>query len=1148
MASLKSNQSSFTAGVLDPIVAGRHDSEIYYQGMEVGDNIIPLVQGGVTRRPGTIKIKTLPRRTTPSGPNLVPQPYNWNNTNWAPIVSGDYIAFTDTEGIDPDGNLIGGGSVADRVELDGYGASPGTLHGIQQSFTNPGSGKFTFSFFLLKETSGSMNINVYMGRSECFPNQLNPVDCPGFASASLSLDTDDDSWHNIILTYDKPSDGEDLDIWITYTLPELNTTNRSMLFWGGFLLPGDTAPKPIYHHNSSAFGVTMPNTAVPSTLRPEMVDFDDTTLVPTTVALGATANYVVVHIDLYRHFDIAHIDVRKLELVTGTNPATPSISNDFKVQTSHDDTTWNDVGDPLPTVDTTARDYRVSGDPVINSRMRDVRYIRLVRSTDNDSTNLVDWEVQLAGLNIYMADAYTADRVNDRPLPANDTFDSGWTLENITVTADSTNDPAGDAIGDTLTLPASGTGSYNIKRDVYVQLGKTYRFQFTAKVGTGSLEGIRLLASFTNPQSVFFDFDDTRVGSQNTANGRIFTQNDGYFLCEMIFTATEQGTVSIQMDILADGETLTFNSSSETMIAARAEIEEYHPSQPSNAKLMEFSFNPEQNYIIAASEQTLTIVRADGAQDIVEKSDGSLGVDPNSAVLSAPYTHDQIPELNWVQSADTMIIFHPDVVPKRLTRLSDTEWTLDDWPFTNIPNNDLGDGNGNTDIWADNGRGWPRCGVFYQNRLWMGGSFLAPNFLAGSGVGNFFDFNGGSAAADPINIFLDSDQVNEIRHLLEADQLAVLTSGDERITNNAANEPLTPENVEIPRQSKIGISEFVRPVTIGGEVFFISRPLDPSLQDSTDTRDIVQTVWQFLFDFGEGKFRPSDQALLSSHLLTGPTDMDAQAQKNSYVYVANSDGTIAVMLTSRQQELVAWSRWLSRAGNFKSIAVVQNGQVWTILEAVNGFGEYSNELCLFSKNTKLDLQQCFSFPDNVVEEVFEAPEASEENRVKIWDSGDLSAVADSTAEGIFTGDYDHYEVIGNLIPATNAVNLRLLLGAGAVIDTGANYARRSFRVANSHDINNPGGGQTELILSHDAVVSNVASDGGIGFKINIYNPFSGSVDTLVEGSTVYGVGTGVGNFYICGNHDGNTSDTSIRLLFGAGNIASGRWRIYGIPN
>ena len=250
MANIKKNQSNFTSGVLDPIVAGRHDVETYFNGMEVGDNIVPMVQGGVTRRPGTIKIKTLPRRTAPSGPNLVGEPYSWTNALWAPIVSGDYIAFTDAQGTDPDGNITGA-SRADRVELDGYGASPSTLHGLKQAFTNPGSGLFTFSFYLLKETSGEMNFNIYMGRNECFPNQLNPSDCPGFSSVALSLDTDDSTWHHVVITYDKPNDSKDLDIWITYTLPELNTTNRSMLFFGGFLVPGRSVPKPLIHQDSS---------------------------------------------------------------------------------------------------------------------------------------------------------------------------------------------------------------------------------------------------------------------------------------------------------------------------------------------------------------------------------------------------------------------------------------------------------------------------------------------------------------------------------------------------------------------------------------------------------------------------------------------------------------------------------------------------------------------------------------------------------------------------------------------------------------------------------------------------------------------------------------------------------------------------------
>jgi len=50
-------------------------------------------------------------------------------------------------------------------------------------------------------------------------------------------------------------------------------------------------------------------------------------------------------------------------------------------------------------------------------------------------------------------------------------------------------------------------------------------------------------------------------------------------------------------------------------------------------------------------------------------------------------------------------------------------------------------------VWSD-ARGWPRCGVFHEGRFWVGGSGSRPQTLWASKVGEFFDFDKGTAQAD----------------------------------------------------------------------------------------------------------------------------------------------------------------------------------------------------------------------------------------------------------------------------------------------------------------------------------------------------------------------------------------------------------------
>ena len=53
--------------------------------------------------------------------------------------------------------------------------------------------------------------------------------------------------------------------------------------------------------------------------------------------------------------------------------------------------------------------------------------------------------------------------------------------------------------------------------------------------------------------------------------------------------------------------------------------------------------------------------------------------------IISPYTSAQAFEVHTTQSADVMYLAHKDIHPKKLSRLSDTSWTLEDVPFTGGP-------------------------------------------------------------------------------------------------------------------------------------------------------------------------------------------------------------------------------------------------------------------------------------------------------------------------------------------------------------------------------------------------------------------------------------------------------------------------------
>jgi len=84
-------------------------------------------------------------------------------------------------------------------------------------------------------------------------------------------------------------------------------------------------------------------------------------------------------------------------------------------------------------------------------------------------------------------------------------------------------------------------------------------------------------------------------------------------------------------------------------------------------RLVAFEFNTEQVYLL---------VFTDGKIDVYPDPEGG-----NHHALDAPWTAQQIGQINWTQSADTLLVVHPEVPPRKITRTADGGWTLADWAF-----------------------------------------------------------------------------------------------------------------------------------------------------------------------------------------------------------------------------------------------------------------------------------------------------------------------------------------------------------------------------------------------------------------------------------------------------------------------------------
>lgn len=99
-------------------------------------------------------------------------------------------------------------------------------------------------------------------------------------------------------------------------------------------------------------------------------------------------------------------------------------------------------------------------------------------------------------------------------------------------------------------------------------------------------------------------------------------------------------------------------------IARRAGL--YHVDMAEGpGRLIAFEFNTEQTYLLVLTHFRMDIY-ANGA---------------HIETLSAPWSESQIDNLAWTQSADTMLLVHPDAPSKKLTRGPGGVFALNDWAF-----------------------------------------------------------------------------------------------------------------------------------------------------------------------------------------------------------------------------------------------------------------------------------------------------------------------------------------------------------------------------------------------------------------------------------------------------------------------------------
>ncbi len=203
-------------------------------------------------------------------------------------------------------------------------------------------------------------------------------------------------------------------------------------------------------------------------------------------------------------------------------------------------------------------------------------------------------------------------------------------------------------------------------------------------------------------------------------------------------------------------------------------------------------------------------------------------------------------------------------------------------------------------IWSDT-TGYPRCGTFADDRLFLAGAALYPQRLDGSKTGLYTTFSptdsAGTVAADNAVAFsINSDDVNVVEWMISTEKglLAGTGRGEWLIRPSSLTEALTPTNISGKPTTRYG-SAAVAPVLAGKAVLFPQRA----------GRKVRELVYVFDVD----GFKAPDMSLLSEHI-TRPSmiEMTYQEQPQAIVWIARADGVLLGLTYEREQKVVAWHR------------------------------------------------------------------------------------------------------------------------------------------------------------------------------------------------------------------------------------------------
>lgn len=394
---------------------------------------------------------------------------------------------------------------------------------------------------------------------------------------------------------------------------------------------------------------------------------------------------------------------------------------------------------------------------------------------------------------------------------------------------------------------------------------------------------------------------------------------------------------------------------------------------PGPGRLVAFEFNSEQTYLLVFTERHVDVFAG-----------GVL-----LAGFDAPWTAEQLAQIAWTQTADTLLVVHPDVAPRKLTRTSHTEWRLAEWVFhqkdgvIHQPSHKFADdavtlassGTSGTVTLTASSDVFVSGHVGTRFRLQQKeveittvisatrATALCRETLAGTAASTDWEEQSLSAVRGwPIAACFHQDRLviggsRDLPNRLWLSQSSDLFNFDlgEGLDDEAIEFALLSDQVNAIRAVFSG--RHLQVFTSGAEWMVSGDPLTPAnIQLTRQTRvgspvdrqvpprDVDgatlyvsrngRDLREFLYADVEQAYQSNDLAMLAKHVMTAPVDLDYDSGRRLF-HVVMGDGSLATVTIYRSEKVTAWTVH-NTDGAFRSVAVVED-DVFLLVERNGGW-------------------------------------------------------------------------------------------------------------------------------------------------------------------------------------------------------------------